>query len=271
MPDPDEMNPSEAVGEAVKGILNSAPAQNFLGPITEQLGLALGEWGDIFRFYQSENLKKIFKKWGELRGGATLSEGELRRVLPFLPNAALQSDDELQNRWAALLQSSATGKDNVLPSFGQTLSQITSEEARYIERVWKFLTGRSNTAASSRRSVHPSVLRRLYDPRLAEYPGFVVLFHDPKSPEERAAFERLKRFELILHDLERLGILMQENRYFAGDALTCEIDGEQVKIPQPGGITVSYSLTQYGVDFVLAVKPGENGGKGRGASCGEHA
>lgn len=59
MANSDEINLNEMVGEAVKAVLGSTSVQNLLGPITKQLGLALGQWGEIYRFYQTENLQNI--------------------------------------------------------------------------------------------------------------------------------------------------------------------------------------------------------------------
>lgn len=260
----DEINPNEAIGEAVKGALDSVVAKNLLGPLTFKFGLALGDLADICHFYLSENLEKVFKKWGEQRHGEPLDESELRRVLPLLQNAAMQSNDEMQEKWAALLESTAKGGETVLPSFGHTLSQITPEEAHFLERVWSLAMRKPdylppNLSAQIRRTgrewLLPSQLRQLFDPRLAEYSSTLSGFSHRMAPQERAAFERLRRFELVLHDIERLGILSRETKYFQGDELTYEVEGEEIKVPQQGGTKTFYTLTQYGVDFINAVRP----------------
>jgi hypothetical protein len=135
-----EIDPTELAGELVEKTLDSEPVRNLLGPLTRNIGLALGQIGDIARFYTEQNLSKIFKKWAAQRKGEPLEPEGFKRVLPLLRDAAMQSDDELQDRWASLLENVANDADGVLPSFGQTLSQITSAEASYLDRIWECVT-----------------------------------------------------------------------------------------------------------------------------------
>jgi hypothetical protein len=75
------------------------------------------------------------------------------------------------------------------------------------------------------------------------------------SPEQLAAFEEMTNFELMLHDIERLSLLEKVVEYVSGDVRRYEIDGEHVSIPsERSGIMTSYALTQYGVNFILAVR-----------------
>lgn len=60
---------------------------------------------------------------------------EFKKVLPLLPLASVQSDDDLQARWAALLEHTATD-GSALPSFGQTLSELSAEEAKFLDRLF---------------------------------------------------------------------------------------------------------------------------------------
>jgi hypothetical protein len=76
------------------------------------------------------------------------------------------------------------------------------------------------------------------------------------SPEQLAAFDEMTNFELMLHDLERLSLLEKVVRYSSGDVSRYEFGGELVSIPsERSGMKTSYSLTQYGVNFILAVRP----------------
>jgi hypothetical protein len=113
--------------------------KKLITPVAEQIGLALGDLAGIYHFYQNENLGKIFSKWGQSRKEKPpLTEEEIRKILPLIPLASVQSDDDLQSRWAALLEHTATSESGSLPSFGQTLSQLTSDEAKFIDRLFKF-------------------------------------------------------------------------------------------------------------------------------------
>ena len=135
-----EVDPNAAAGEIVKGALDSELVKDLLGPMAQNLGLIMGKISDIARFYAEDNLGKIFKKWAGQRKGKPLDAAAFRRVLPLLRDAAMQSDDELQERWASLLENVATTANGVLPSFGQTLSQLTPAEARYLDRVWEHVS-----------------------------------------------------------------------------------------------------------------------------------
>jgi hypothetical protein len=135
-----EIDPIELAGERVKKTLDSDPVKNLLGPLTQNIGVALGQVGDIARFYMERNLSSIFTKWAAQRDRGPLESEQFQRVLPLLRDAVMQSDDELQDRWASLLENIANDTDGVLPSFGQTLSQITPAEARYLDRVWEYVT-----------------------------------------------------------------------------------------------------------------------------------
>jgi hypothetical protein len=51
----------------------------------------------------------------------------LKVFMPLIENASLEEDDQLQDRWAALLANAATG-DGVLASYVETLKQLTKYE-----------------------------------------------------------------------------------------------------------------------------------------------
>jgi len=172
----------------------------------------------------------------------------------------MQSDDELQERWASLLENVANDTKGVLPSFGQTLSQITSAEARYLDRIWERVTAPRPYDSGKRRGrdeLSYFTLIDIYKPKLrAPNPAEMRIYRSRMSPEQLAAFSEMTNFELILHDLERLSLLEKLVHYISDDASTYEIDGEKVSIPsERSGIMTNYALTQYGVNFILAVRP----------------
>jgi hypothetical protein len=82
------------------------------------------------------------------------------------------------------------------------------------------------------------------------------IYKDRMSPEQFAAFDEMTKFELMIHDLERLSLLEKLIQYVSGDTGRYEVGGEMVSIPfGQGGTKISYALTQYGVNFILAVRP----------------
>src|SRR5579872_500260 len=258
MADNGEIDPTEIAGEIVERTLDSEPVRNLLGPLTQNIGLILGQVSDIARFYTEQNLLGVFTKWAAQRKDEPLKPEGFRRVLPLLRDAAMQSDDELQGRWASLLEKVATDTKGVLPSFGQTLSQITSVEARYLDRIWESVTAPKPYNSGKRQGrdeLSYYNLLDIYHPKLrAPSPAEVFVHRDRMSREQWGAFETMTNFELVLHDIERLRLLEKLVKYVSGDARRYEIDGEDVSIPsERSGIMTSYALTQYGVNFILAV------------------
>jgi hypothetical protein len=81
------------------------------------------------------------------------------------------------------------------------------------------------------------------------------------SPEQLAAFDEMTKFELMLHDLERLSLIEKVVEYVSGDATRYEIGGHLIAIPsERSGMKTNYALTQYGVNFILAVRPNRPSG-----------
>jgi hypothetical protein len=154
----------------------------------------------------------------------------------------------------------ANDAKGVLPSFGQTLSQITSAEARYLDRIWEHVSAPNpyNTGKRpGRDELSYDKLIDIYNPKLrAPSPAELRVYRDRMSPEQLAAFDEMTNFELMLHDLERLSLLEKVVHYVSGNVSRYEIGGEVVSIPsERSGMVTNYALTQYGVNFIFAVRP----------------
>jgi hypothetical protein len=82
------------------------------------------------------------------------------------------------------------------------------------------------------------------------------VFKHRMSPEQIAAFDEMTNFELMLHDLERLNLLEKKMVYMPGEMMWVETDIAEVPAGHSaGGTKTTYALTQYGVSFILAVRP----------------
>ena len=254
------IDPIELAGEIVEKTLGSEPVTNLLGPMTKELGLLFGDIGSVVRYYGKQNLLSIFTKWANRRNDEPLASEAFKRILPLLQDAAMESDDELQERWASLLENVANNAYGVLPSFGSTLSQLTPVEARYLDRIWERVTAPkpyNSGKREGRDELSYLNLADLYDSKLrAPSPAEMRIYKDRMSPEQLAAFDEVTKFELILHDLERLRLLEKLVQYMPGDTGRYEIGGEIVSVQvDQGGTKTSYALTQYGVNFILSVQP----------------
>jgi len=148
-------------------VLGSPQVRALFGPTVEQAGIFLGYIAERGRHFATENIEKVFGKLGlNLQAeGRVLTDEEFRRILPLLSAASMQSSDELQERFAALLQSAPTADPNYLPGFAQTLEQISADEAQFLDRISAFLIQLS-TGSKSPRVMEPlseSLLIYIYD------------------------------------------------------------------------------------------------------------
>jgi hypothetical protein len=249
-------SPPDAMLEA----LNSEPVRNLLAPVTKHLGLLLGDLGEILRFYSQRNLGKIFAKWAESRSaesGRALNADDFERVMPLLLLAAMVSDDELHTRWAVLLESAVTDTEGFLPSFGRTLSELTAEEARYLDQLWKIVSAPPRYLSEHRPGREPLSYIKLietFDPSIKTGVNAGEMAGDKVPFEQIANYERLGHAELVIQDLERLGILTHEPVAESKHDMYQQVGSEMIPIGQ--GMTAigfEYSFTQYGVSFVRAV------------------
>jgi hypothetical protein len=254
-------------------LLNTEPAKELLSPASHEIGGLLGDIANMARFYATRNLEKIFTRWARSRPeGKIIESSDFERVMPLLPAASMQSDDELQDRWAALLESAATADVGYLPSFGQTLSQLTAEEAKFLHRLWEFVA-----QPRPDRSPPPAMQ--------AIYPSHLVQDHDqPRSAPTLTGMEPLEEIELInifdptietvvgawrgmqfkdefspqlpharlvIDDLVRLGII--ERGPVVDPATGYSLDQDTMLVSGETHLYFQYSLTQYGVTFIRLV------------------
>jgi hypothetical protein len=219
--------------------------KKLLGPLADRLGIAIADLGDVYHFYQTQFLVKIFTKWAESRGDKPpLTEEELKRVLPLLPLASVQFDEELHRHWAALLEHAATSPGTMSVSFGHTLSQLTAEEAKFLDRLLakKREDGRALWLSDSE-------MFKVLDPRIEIAPHTRPR---PLTKEQDEANKRLDHAWLVLRDLIRLGLLLEETG-----------DNDYVTIPdgyEEGHRVVLYQdekryypFSAYGEEFIRAV------------------
>jgi hypothetical protein len=225
--------------------------------MAEQFGLIFGDVGAALR----ANIDKVLGKWTPLRSGKLLSPEEQLKALPLLLLASTQSDEELQSRWAALLENTVTGASGVLPSFGQTLSQLTPEEARFLDRLFAFVMRPKDYLSEHRPGRDPLdyvTLIGVYDPSINTGIDAAEreLFGEKISKEQMENYDRLIQAELIIQDMERLGIITREQ------VAESETVPQSVFFSAPiresrTVLRPEYSLTQFGVSFIRAMAPKE--------------
>jgi hypothetical protein len=136
---PEEEQALELAKEGVKNLLEPVKdlLQRLLGPAATEIGLG---WGDSFRVWR---LKRVVRLLEEVRQVASDARLDLKPVaprllFPILEAASLQDDADLHQRWVALLANAASTQlgNNMLPCFPDILRQLTSEEARFLDRAY---------------------------------------------------------------------------------------------------------------------------------------
>ncbi len=223
---------------AAANLLNTDQGRNLLNPVTQEIGLLLADLVGAFRFCVEENWARFYPKWARQRQNRPLTLDEIRKVVPLLQAASLCSDDELQERWAALLESSVTTPEGVLPSFGHTLSQLTAEEAKFLERLYQ----KDRNGLGEFES-----LTRIYDPEWQQ-----LFFAD----RERYNMQ-IDHVRLLVQDLERLGLLVAEQRVKEVKKNIRRLDELPSLLEKLGQQKLDsvYHISHYGKNFINAVTP----------------
>jgi Abortive infection alpha len=228
------MNPDDA--KTIGAVLNSEAGQELTKPALSELGGLLGDVASVIRFYATENLKQTFTRWSHHREGRELSSDEIRRVMPLLQSASMVSDEELQERWGALLETASRGGEDYLPSFSQTLSQMTAEEARFLRNIWVPLCGPRGLGHYDRPTA-----RDLLSIHHSDIDRSVVWDASPSASAKGDPFlfsliDRRMKLQLMLDELVRLDILA-----------TNPVDVDDRRSG------VFYRFTHYGAMFLRAV------------------
>jgi hypothetical protein len=241
----------------VAKILDSEPVKNLFSPVTREVGEFLGTIAGLGRFYATRNLEKIFKEWAQSRRGErVLTSEEFEKILPLLPTASMVGDPELQKKWAVLMENTAT-QEGSLPSFGQTLSQLTAEEARYLDDLWNLVSRATDVVSLWKPGMSPlsyGTMVNAFDPTINTGINTTEVQVLQFTDEQKANYQRLNRAQLVIDDLVRLGIIIVEQIVEPDNYML--VGGR--KFPFERSRTVlkaQYSFGQYGASFMKAVTP----------------
>jgi hypothetical protein len=177
-------------------------AKEFLGkiasPPAEEFGLFLG---DEVRFYRFKKQVKLLTDAQEIlkQAGIDPKKVPLKTLCPILEGAALEEDESMSARWAALLATAANPKSTIVvqPSFPEILKQLSPLEAKILDLIFDMINqiGISRPEWSSRGAVGKSVrdllhlqeqdfeiaIDNLYRLRLCSSPSTKLDFIDNKE------------------------------------------------------------------------------------------
>lgn len=200
-------------------------AKEFLGkiagPATEEVGLLLQ---DKVRIYRFGNQLKMLAKAQKMLDDAGVSPISipLRTLLPLLEGAALEEEDDLSTKWAALLANAATPHSpvDIYPSFPHILSQLSPRDARVLDAIYDL-------------ALHLGLRPGQWAERGGNRESIMQIMG--MSPEE---------FDLVTDNLIRLGLCSGQ-----GTRLSFIDNKDQVfQLKDKGTI----SITQVGYEFVTA-------------------
>jgi len=223
----DEIRTALALAE--KG---SEAAINFLGkiagPAAEESGLLLQ---DKIRFHRFQNQVKMLEKAQIMleKAGVTPIAVPLKTLLPLLDGSALEEDEDLSTKWAALLANAATPNAPfiIYPSYPHILSQLSPRDAALLDVIYDL---------ALKPGLEPGLEPGIWMERGANRESIMQVME--MSPAE---------FDLITDNLMRLGLCSGP-----GTRLLTFIDNpDQVFQLKDKGVI---SITQLGYEFVNACR-----------------
>jgi len=239
--------------DALKMALNSDAAKALTLPVAHEVGQLMGDVANIVRFYTTDTLGKVFTRWYEQRvaEGRILTAGDIAKTIPLLQAAAMARDEDLQGRWVNLLESVATDDLNYMPSFASTLSVLTSEEVKFLDKLYDIgmKPPEYSPYPPGILPMNDESLIRAFDPSIN--PGVkavqMKLYGSRMSAEEHTNYKRLLHCRMVIEDLVGLKIIAVTERYALVE--------DRVNGGKDVGKSINYALSHYGVSFIRAVSP----------------
>jgi hypothetical protein len=134
------------------------------GPAFTEYGLA---WGDSARAFRLRRLKRLLEKTQERlnESGSQPEAVKFSLLNDIMNHGSAEDDDDLQDRWANLLSNAADPRYEsvVQPSFPNILSQLSKEEALFLDELYELTTSPNHflTPPAVLSPVHYENLRRL--------------------------------------------------------------------------------------------------------------
>ena len=118
--------------EAIKEFL-----EKIVGPVAEETGLLLQ---DKVRNYRLVNQIKMLSKAQNMLNDAGINPTSIpfRTLLPLLEGAALEDDENMSTKWAALLdkEDNPNSQNKIFPGFPYILRQLSPLEAKLIDSIY---------------------------------------------------------------------------------------------------------------------------------------
>lgn len=229
--------------------------QAVLGPPADEMGLILQDtvatFGYGIRLSLLMRQVRLFKRTQEMLNemGVEPRKVPMKLLLPIIQNGSLEEDDELQDKWAALLANNAAGKytESVFP---EILKQLSPADAYLLKMCfYEALTEPQHRFPPPTYSI-PQSIRKWREAVTKSYPkleGYPTV-----KPREPVSSIRPPVSELSLGNLIRLGLI--SSQYHEKDVHPLAPSGLGLK---PGETRVDseegvYLLSGIGLTFAYA-------------------
>jgi hypothetical protein len=204
--------------------------EKIAGPAAEEFGLTLKDHVRVFRLKRQI---RLFKRVEEMLAEAKMEAGRVpfKLLLPMVENASIEENNELQDRWAAMLANSAVNRD-VHPSFPEILKQLSEKEVAYLDASYEYLEGKRQVD-EDRNSRGAESIRRYgeLDNQFLLDLGWCLGFTENDPQVVLRKLEDALRYSGLQNNVIRLGLMRAPTR------------------------DLNHRLTDFGKIFVKACRP----------------
>jgi hypothetical protein len=232
--------------------------KQILGPAAEETGALIGTELRMLRYKRALRLFQRVREYSRT-AGIEVAAVKPKLLLPILNNATIEEDDDLQDRWAALLMnaSGVTGDNLVLPSYVEILRQLTRNEAVLLDSIFDKVTA----ALAEHYPNYPITGNWAYLVDLGRWPVILHLYSDLGLSRHSASVllnykkNRLRMTAEMVEDYTRFRLSFET-------LLRLELLKEIEPADGPEGFHLR--LTTVGFEFVRACRPLPIGTVGKG-------
>lgn len=122
----------DALGEAAKGFI-----QKVITPPLEEVGLLMADQIKTWRFKNQVRIVTRAEEYLKSKNIKT-KKIDLKVMAPLLEGAAMEEDESLQEKWAALLANTVEEKSqiNTTTIYSYILAQLTKDDAEALEIIY---------------------------------------------------------------------------------------------------------------------------------------
>jgi hypothetical protein len=195
--------------------------EKLAGPLAQEVGETFGDAARVFRFKRAVKLPQKVKKFAT-EAGFEPSAVRPKLLLPLLDHASVEDDEDLHDRWAALLANSANlgGGLTIHASFPEILAQLSSKDVALLDLMQRHVE--DNLAKHYPQ--YPQVSSQVYLIDIGTWRTVLRLYADlglskcnasvlldlARSRQAPEANTDYSEFRLVFDNLLRLGLIRED-------------------------------------------------------------